>query len=1409
MPTGNKYLPGGGSSSQPRRNRYLRPKPSRGDRHVSKPSRSPGVARRPRRAGPTRRTRPAATPHREAVKKLRNDPQFRKLLIHAARKYGTEVPATVRKTNPKLAKAAETARIKHIGEHEGLKEDPVAELAISTAATAGVGAGAKLAGLGGKTAVEAIGSKLASKEATAGAEAVEHGAKAIVSKAAKAASKKAAKRVERARTAPTRAASRVKAAPKRAKALPGDVKRAATTREGRRAAAKAAGRSAAHHPVRTGYGAAVALPPGVLPADATKRARAFAVGSLNAAIHHPGETAKTTGRSLAGAITGPAALLEAAGLSAIHRNPKYLTKTASEQIKGVEQIAGNAFSGDTKKAEQAARKEGSLAFLTPLPAVTRLKAYERARGRVRAGAADLRRNVAARSDQLNRRVRHAPEGVDQHVIGFAARHHARKTTALIKQRTDNPFRLARAHHREQVTKHIAKAPKGADTAFQTVAEYGIRDQRMAAVVRHKGPGDPHLVKALDYLDRHPELWRDPHFKNALKAAAANDKALPASLVGKGERARLLPQGDVFGITRPEHAVPHDARALTHATDRQGAWEDVAQLEKQAARLKKLSREKLVESRVLKGAPRSRRRAAALQANRDAEQLSSHAAALRKRLDAYTRPGQAIDRSQRMPYDKKLLAEYKQSVEAARKQAGAAPAIYTHHAEAPGHGNGLENPFPTPAGRVEHMREGRLAKEGKLDRSFEAYVRGTIDLPRMRESGRKFMRNFVGHFKTPFTIDGKQRFVGQGSKDWIAITSRRSAEHPHGGQFDPKGWGRLAYREFKNALSDPYITEAERQGKLESILADAEQGKVKGNEPWVLVPREAIKEARLQITPEKSAIVQALNAGGRVANRGILGTNPAWEIAQTVAEGIPILLAHPEAALKAPGILRDIHRYHKQNPEGALALEATAGAAPISSAALRQPLDMQETYTPALWEDGGKELTRGKSAKEALSFAKLQTLGRIDAKRQNAYRSVLYAMEADKRFRSFHTGVAGLFDRQRKLSGTFRGKSRQELWNWLENDPRGRKEKAKIEDYVDNVAGNWTAFTHFERTYAPLAIFYGFLRYSLRWTLWAFPKEHPVTATIAYTLGQANANQLEKLIGGKPSNPLEYAYPVYGTPVNPEQVKKLEGQGLSPKRAREIAGHAVLPGGSRISPGQSPLTQVLGTGDPAQVVSSANPFLGAAYTALSGKEPLSGEQSTLPRGYAAIKQLLAMPSPLRVTGGSQKILELLGAPGQSAASKAYGKFDPNRGVRSLALPMLPQSGDRFRESEGLSKAFEKKYGEGHVPGPFDSKLVQDLLYGGPGGTPKPKLLPKVLAKIHASEAASNAVKAAEEPFYGKSKPFSPLQKELLQAVEDAWQTGPNMDAASSGGRYSSGGKYASKNKYLSGGKYAAGNKYLGG
>lgn len=1265
-------------------------------------------------------------------------------ILRQAATHGAFPPAVEKLKHPVAYKQASDTALAKLAAKENLGEPEDITHAIEIASLAG-GAGAVVKGAA--RGIEEVGLKtIASKGSSAAESAVTRAAKSL-------------------RSYPARKVAKIKATPARVKAAPSATKRAVATKEGRRAAAQSTARSARRHPVRSGYGAA-AISPVPLPGSADKRARAFAEGSAKALVQHPAETLETTGRSLAGAITGPAALLGATASSIKHGTPEPLVNTAEEQVKGVGHIVGQAFSGDTKKAEEAARKEGSLALATPLPALTRLGKYERGRGRIREAAGSARRKVSKRSEELNRNVRHAPPGVEQHVSGVLGRHEHRKQTALLKQRVDNPLRVKRAHHEAAISHAIAKAPEGSHVALQTLAEYGIRGPKGAALVRHKGPGDKQLTAALDYADAHPEIYKSKDFERALGAVQRAAETAPAALVGKGERARLLGQGDLLGVERPESMVPGGAHGLTHARTRVAAWDDLHQRDLQLKALKRQGREKFNQAKVLKGLEARRVHDEGKAFYAQARELQRDNKGLYDALSPYTHPDHNIDQSKRMVYDDKMLAEYKRQVEGARKQAGLAPAIWTHHGPVDQAGSGMVGAYSKAPG-VEHMREGTLAAGDNLDRSLEGLIRGTVHLPRQREAARQFVRSLTNHFKTPFTIDGKQKFVGQGSKDWNEITKQ-------GGQFDPKSWGRLAYREWKNALNDPYMSEAERSSKLQSLLADAESGKVKGHEPWILMPREAIKEAKAQVNPEQGGVSSLFNTLGRTANRAILGTNPAWEVAQVVAEGIPILLAHPELLnpAKLASIERDIWKYRKQNPEKALELQAMAGATPISGAALRTPGDMQETYTPVQWADGAKELTRGKTAREALGFAKLRTLGKIDALRQNEYRTVLMAAEADKRFRSWHSSLAGLFDSQARLSRQFKGKSRAELWDWLQHDPKGKAERVKLENYVDNVAGNWTAFSRYERDFAPLAIFYGFLRYSLRWSTWTFPKTHPIMATWAYMLGQANANQIDKLTGEglheaglqktsqatKPSNPLAYAFPVYS--------------GTGGRKS-------VLPGGSRISPGQSSLTQALSSGNPAAVLSSANPFLGAGIEALTGVESFTGEKTTKPQGWAALEQITGLSFPARAKlpflgnqSLSEKGLEALGAPERGPASKAYEKLDPGKTLRSGLYPGLPQSAKNFGKTEALSKSFDLKYGKGKIPGPFDNALVTELLYGNEG-KPKPELLPKVLAAIHASEEGSAKVKEAESPFYpGGGGDFTKLQSKLLEAVEDAWKTGPS-------------------------------------
>jgi hypothetical protein len=1434
-------------------------------RRVSAPARQAATDRR-------RSARKAERLEKHALKTLRDlkAPPAPQTAYQQARYAGIAPSSELKKLYPRAYKKSERAYLENIAKKEGVHADPLAEFAISTAATGGLGGAASIAGKAGAKGVAAIGAKLASTEATVGESALEKGVKGIAARTASKAGTKARAGAGRVRTAPKRTVARAKATPKRIKSAPKRAKRAAATKEGRRAAARGAGRSAGRHPVRTGYGAA-AVSPVPLPGDVDKRARAAAKGTFAAITGHPGETAKTTLRSLPGAITAPAALLASGAESVIHGTPDPFVDEAKGQAEGLKQIASNVFSGDPKKAEEAARKEGSLAFVTPLPAVTRLRPFKRARTSVREGAATVRRKVAAKGEATNRSVRHAPRDVEQNVFATTARRQARKKTALIKQRADNPHRVAAAHHESQVIKHISKAPKGSEVALQTLAEYGIRDSKHAALVREKGPGDAQLSKALDYVETHPEVFQSKSFAEALEAVGEASRTAPAALVGKGERARLMQQGDVFGHARPEHMVPPRARGLTTASTREGAWAQLATADKRLTELRRAGRAKFdqakvladektnsariaqarhrdhqayealseamrelaveerhlsegqamlrrfkatgkrtdlfdFERRVVDSADRVKEKKAQVMDAREAQGLASkelkailtrpklsreqalqqgrslyaQARSLKTRnkklydaLDPYTRPGQSIDASKRTAYDSRQLAEYKQKIEASRQAAGMAPAIWTHHAEAntAGRGTGVENRFPTNAGRVEHMREGNLAKADNLDRSLQGLLRGTVQMPRLRAAGKQFGRDFVQEFKTPFKIDGKRKVVGQGSKDWTSITAPKSKDNPNGGQFDPKTWARFPLREWKNAVKDPFTEDS----RLAELLTEAESGRIKGSEPWVLMPREAIREARAQISPEHNIITETANRASRVSSRLLLGTNPAWAIAQIPAEGIPLLMAKPSLLnpIKFASLERDIQRFKKSHPEEALALQATAGASPLNAAVNRTPLDMQETYTPALWDKGARALTRGKTARSVVSLAKLKALGTFDVKRQNEYRTLLAAAEADKRFRSWHGSLTGLFDSQARLSNRFKGKSRDELWTWLTKDPKGKKELEKITDYVDNIQGNWTAFTRYERSLAPLAIFYPFLRYSLRWSLWTFPKTHPITATLAYTLGQANANQLEKLVGGPLQNPIAYAFPAY---------QNAEGD------------TDVLPGGSRISPGQSSLTQALATGNTAQILSSANPVLGAGLTGITGIEPFTGEK-TEEKGWAAINQLLSLPAPLRLA-------KVKVGDEQSVASKAFEQFDKSKAARSIGFPFIPQSGKDFAKSERLGKAFDEKYSN---PVPSLPAEIWEAAYNKDW-----KLAQKLKDKRVAAERAGDIVKSAESPFFSNSGgELGDEGSKILQYITGTIQIPVEDEEAGTGSKYSGSSKYSSGNKYLEGNKYLSANKYGSG
>ncbi|HEU5117706.1 MAG TPA: hypothetical protein VFT74_13845, partial [Isosphaeraceae bacterium] len=341
---------------------------------------------------------------------------------------------------------------------------------------------------------------------------------------------------------------------------------------------------------------------------------------------------------------------------------------------------------------------------------------------------------------------------------------------------------------------------------------------------------------------------------------------------------------------------------------------------------------------------------------------------------------------------------------------------------------------------------------------------------------------------------------------------------------------------------------------------------------------------------------------------------------------------------------------------------------------------------------------------------------------------------------------------------------------------------RLQKSMNGLSGNWNSFTVFEKNIAPFAIFYSFQRYAILWTLYHFPLDHPVVATALALAGEVNAQELKKLAaehGGVPSV-IDYTKPV-------------------------VNGN-VLPSGSRFSPILSAPLQAGLEGKPEHLLSALPPPIIIPLEAATGKNFFTGRELG-ENGWLYM---------LRQGGNLSPLSRFLGLPdlGQqkSPGAQLFEQQDPLRTERSFITPTIGQSGEQYGKEKELEKLFSTKYGEGKIPGPFDSKLVQELLYGN-NGKPKPEMLPEVLKKIHEQEAASATIKKYEAPFLPPSGEFTELQKKLLEAIENAWQTGPNAKPKEeSGGQYSSGaGQYSSgPGQYSSGpGQYSSGPGQYGG
>ena len=597
-------------------------------------------------------------------------------------------------------------------------------------------------------------------------------------------------------------------------------------------------------------------------------------------------------------------------------------------------------------------------------------------------------------------------------------------------------------------------------------------------------------------------------------------------------------------------------------------------------------------------------------------------------------------------------------------------------------------------RATQKSEGVLLREDTADRSRESVWNDSVLGPRLQRVFHGLTKAVIGEYGYKITLparSGRPRRVLEGTTrehqaaldrgelpdDVMLIDAqyyRAAAGDRNAGSitFDDAmeaisaAGGRLDQRRF--GLDDlagsradapggempPVITGGAELRRLAREDRAADPGK-----KYIAVDREAMMELVGQIEGVRGGLARGAAKLNRGTSNIILGLNPSFIGSQQVAEGGPALVAAATAnpasigrmLATAPNRKRGTNRQRAERE----AMYGIAGG----TFQFRQPsrgavIDrVDQLIEPRLTKPSKalgllKDTFRGRAVNRAVLYTGAK------------YRRMAGLAELDRRTQRTVGSLGGLVTRFQSLERRFRNKSLAEMEDYFAANPKLR---AELKSYVDDVMGNFSTLTRLESRFAPGIAFYPYIRYSLRWAFYAFPRRHPVRASILYFLSQVNAEELEKLVdNGKIADWIDYAYPVVAA----------AGSGLP----------YVLPAGGRFTPaGSGPFQSLplIGEDNPDRLIGSLNPGIGLLLNAGLGRDSFSGEKvadNYLERGLLGAAAFLAMFAPARAIDEATDLDPITRIKprrtqdgtvigGQSDSSREFDSFDPNRILRGIA------------------------------------------------------------------------------------------------------------------------------------------------
>jgi len=539
-----------------------------------------------------------------------------------------------------------------------------------------------------------------------------------------------------------------------------------------------------------------------------------------------------------------------------------------------------------------------------------------------------------------------------------------------------------------------------------------------------------------------------------------------------------------------------------------------------------------------------------------------------------------------------------------------------------------------------FKKGTAEKMGIVEEGLGPSLRRSVSQPVSRRESYKALINFLDH--NELRIGKKSEFTSG--------EARKLFDDPNSG-IDRSNYVLVPRQLYKRAV-DTFSPE-DAAATLKVVLDDTDSQF--SSRQYKIVRRHASEEFLNQMT--NTLVSPAITKANQLTSALILGTSPAWAAMQVLAEYGQAAIAQPRL-LNPKFVRKALKAYHDMDKRERLAFESWTGVT-------TRTIDSADELKLNL-ETGDIE-AMGEAHKVMTS------LMRFDKWKGGRIRTLTAAAKIDKdlngRAARFERGIFGMNKEMGAALKAMEGKPLHEQLNWVAEHP---KLAQKYQGYLDDVMGNWSALTKNERVAAQVMIFYPFMRMSLRWALYSFPKQHPIKAAIGLYLGQQNANELTKLLHGDPS------FFKWGqVPLN-----------LGDGETKVIDF-------SRIAPASNALLEGLGGTDNPSLVSGLRviqPTVAAAVTAVTGVDQFTGEKE--PEGFLnGVASLLTLPAPVRVAdelvtpkgqkrseegAGKLPLTGILDAQEQNALDKLFAKLGEHRSlnktVRTLALPTMPKRAD---------------------------------------------------------------------------------------------------------------------------------------